>query len=293
MTLLQLPCPAWARTVFPRARVRSSDPSWAGPAGALLGLFLALAACADGGRGLGRSASPVSPGFTTGDLAGDWVGLLAPVSPGQNSFNFYARFDVAGLPYEAADGWGNEWLAGSFTGTSQVNSTGALAVTLAQTGGDLMTLQLQGQLNEARNSVDGTYVLLKDATVASRGSYSAVLTSGAGHFTVAEHLAGTWAGAASRWPGGREKDLNLVLDAAGTVQGGNLGPHVFIVGGPNTGIFFFSNDAVGRLDNVVVQSEDGSVQIGRYLLVDDLGSVITGPGSDSVMGPGVGRLAKQ
>ncbi|TAH35487.1 MAG: hypothetical protein EYC70_12575 [Planctomycetota bacterium] len=256
----------------------------------LLAPALLLSACNRGSPAPARG--PGGDVFSAADLAGDWVGVFTPSNPQRDSFNFYARFDAAGAAYEAADGLADQWTTADSEFRSNVDPRGNALVNLEQRTEQGARMRILGVLDRARLRLGGDFTLARTGASDVGGAFEMHRTSGAGHFSAATHLAGRWLGYGAG-QGNHRKDIRWEIGADGTLLRGDMEVHVFIRGGPNTGIFQFSNDAVGRLDNVVIRSADGSVQTLEYFLVDDTGTLMGGPGADSVLGPGLCRLVRQ
>lgn len=259
-----------------------------------LGLALLLASAALTACSGGSSSSTPRPrgsSFSVADLAGDWTGVFVPANPARDSFNFYVRFDAAGSAFEGADGLGDQWQPADSVFASNVDRRGNALVNLEQTAEMGVRMRLLGALDGARSLLRGEFALSRPAEADVEGSFELHKSSGPGHFTVAAHLAGSWLGYGAG-QGNHRKDIRLELGADGSVLGGDMEVHVFIAGGVNTGIFRFSNDAVGRIDDVLIQSTDGSLQTVDYLLVDEAGTLLGGPGMDSTLGNGLARLAR-
>jgi len=261
-------------------------------------------ACAHGGSGLFGSITGggTNTGFKTKDLAGAWTGVLTPTPPPPASappnggavdpYPFYLRSDTAGMPFEGADARGWDWGLAIASTNAAVNESGELIIELSGSSG-VNVLKLFGNLDASKLLHTGTYVITKHLSVIEEGTYSMTKSAGPGHFSTAAQLEGSWSGIAYRKANGRFRDMLLDLDGAGTVLGGELvGEHVFMAGGPNVGLFDLAlgDSEVGRLDNVVIQSTDGSTQTLHFMLVTEDGGMIGGPGTDSVLGSGIVQL---
>ena len=205
----------------------------------------------------------------------------------------YWRINGDEILFEAANTIGTEWtLADSVTGFT-VDTLGNLNVWMEQTGTlpDPDRMELLGALNESGTGCSGDYLLHENDELVSQGTFTAVRSSGPGHFTQ-DMLEGTWTGIGLK-ASGKSRDVILILGPDGTVLGGDMEDHVFIQGGVNTGIYTFSDTAIGRLDDVVMQSTDGSTQTLEFLLLNDQGTILSGPGFDTKFGPGHLFLEKQ
>ena len=260
--------------------------------------------CAHGGSGLGSVLGPgTNAGYKTKDLAGAWTGVFTPIPPPSSNapngsavdpYPFYMRFDVAGKPFEGADARGWDWSLAVAGTNSAVNKTGDVLVEMSGTNG-VNAMRLVGVMEESRMVHTGTYTIQKHLSVIEEGTYVLTKSTGPGHFTNAAQLEGSWSGIGYRKTNGRFRDMLLDLDANGSIVGGELvGEHVFSLTGVNDGLFDLAlgDSEVGRLDDVVVQSTDGSTQTLHFLLVTEDGSLLGGPGTDSVLGDGVVRLER-
>ncbi|MBC8329750.1 MAG: hypothetical protein ISR76_09785 [Planctomycetes bacterium] len=274
---------------------------------ALLLISLGLtSACAHGGSGLfgGILGGGTNTGFKTKDLAGAWTGVLTPIPPPPASappngsavdpYPFYLRADAAGMPTDGADARGWDWSLGVAFTNAAVNSAGELLIELSSNTG-VNALKMFGKLEASKLIHSGTYTISKHLTVIEQGTYVLTKSTGPGHFSTPAQLEGSWTGIAYRRANGNFRSMLLDLDSVGTVTGGELtGEHVFIPSGPNTGLFDFNlgDTEVGRLNNVVIQSGDGSTQTLHFVLVTEDGSMLGGPGTDSVLGSGIVQLDK-
>lgn len=219
--------------------------------------------------------------YSPADLAGDWVGTLVPSNPLLQEYNFYVRCDGQGNAYEAANGVGNQWnLGNSVTGTT-VSATGSVAINLQETLGMLATLELTGNFNIAADLITGSYAFYRNGAQIESGTFNLLLSTGPGHFSVAVQLAGSWSGDAAS--GLKSRPASLEIDSDGSILSGGAWLRVFDTSGLNTGVFQFSDDALGRLDNVVIHSTDGSMQTLIYAIVNDAGNLLTGQVRDSLL----------
>ncbi len=259
--------------------------------------LVALGSCTHGGASffgiIGGGASGGTQ-FTRSDLAGDWTGVMTPDDPALESYPFYIRADSAGTPFAGADGLGTDWDLATAQTSAAVDELGNIGIEIDGTG-SVNRIQYSGSFAPGALSHSGTYTIYKHSAIVQSGSYQVTRSSGPGHFTIAQHLAGSWSGIAWRHVMTRKRDLLLDLAPDGSVTGGELvGEHIFTVNGQNAGIFNFSTgiDSVGRLDNVHMVSDDGSTQDFHFLIVTDDGTLMGGPGVDSVLGDGIVRITK-
>ncbi|RMH03027.1 MAG: hypothetical protein D6702_07230, partial [Planctomycetota bacterium] len=221
----------------------------------LLVLAALLGACAHGGSGLFGvvSGAGSTPPFTTADLAGAWTGVLTPVPPTNGPANgatdpypFYVRFDAAGMPTEGADGRGWDWDLAITSNNAAVNKQGDLLVEISGNGA-VNVLKLFGTLSADKQVQTGTYTISKHLNVIEEGNYVLTRSSGPGHFSIADQVAGSWTGIGYRKSTNRFRDLLLDVDASGSVIGGELvGEHVFIQNGVNTPACSTSSAATTR-----------------------------------------------
>lgn len=264
----------------------------------LWGCLLALGACAHPGSNTagitGGAVTPPPPPpitFSMDDLNGDWFGQLVPNSVARDVRNFYIRVS-AGEAIEAADSQGNQW-------TSIDNST------LDFTTEGFMTADFESilftnsmvvtaQMDDAMTTLTGNFSHLVNEVLVE-GTFVLKRSIGAGQFSSAV-MEGTWEGMGVN-ARGKRRIINLVVDALGAVISGELirpldsfVQHTYSAGPGNE--FVFTNDSVGRMDNVQITSDDGSVLFFTYALVDEDGTLLGGPGFDSLMGTGVGTLEK-
>lgn len=229
--------------------------------------------------------------FSSADLAGHWVGELIPSNPLSLHWNFYVSFDGLGDPYEAATGQGYEWFLANAVLTSSVTQSGDVVLNLTGQSHSKAILTLTGNFNLGGHQITGSYTFQEHHAVVHTGTFELLLSNGPGHFTVASHLQGTWKGFANGELAAR-KPLTVLIGEDGSVLGGDIEVHAFVPHGANIGAFQFANDAVGRLENVVIHSSDGATTTLHMLIVNDAGNLMSGPGVDSTMGEGIARVRK-
>lgn len=261
-------------------------------------LLSALAACAHPAP----SASVTSPGtggggggnatvtFSLTDLDGSWYGKLEPTSLARAQRNFYIKIS-GGVVTEAADSLGNQWLSADSNHTLDFSSTGALNTSMASIV-EQNEMILNAQMDDAMTLLTGEFSALAPSDVLVEGSFTLQRSAGAGEFS-ATNLEGDWSGHGTNI-NGRRRSLNVSLAADGTIIIGEvLRPltlaqiHVYSAG---SGTFALTDDTVGRLDNVVMLADGGDVTTFEYLLVSQDGSLLGGPGFDTLMGRGVVTL---
>ncbi|KAA3605074.1 MAG: hypothetical protein DWQ01_20995 [Planctomycetota bacterium] len=244
------------------------------------------------GGNSGNSGSG-SNAFASTDLFGDWIGKAIPSDPAAEAFLIYVRCDNLGDPFDGAASTGELWDLQNSLLFSSVSEAGATTLRLEQTGEDLAKLEILGSLSEGRNQINGTFQCWRNGAQVDQGDVELHLSLGAAQFTVADQLAGSWAGDATH-VSGRSKQMTLEIDSDGSVIGGKGARREFLAYGPNTGIFQFSESSVGRLDDIVIESADGTEQTLAFALVSAEGDLMEGPASDTEYGNRiVVRLSRQ
>lgn len=263
----------------------------------LLVAALALGACAHSGSssisGGGSTVPPPPPpppppSFTSDDLMGDWVGQITPDNPARQTQNVYLRF-ASGQLVEAADSAGNEWTLAGSDRRFDFNSAGVLRAEMALLIG-VSSLTVQAQMDAARAVLSGTTVQVGGDLFPVPGTIE-LTRSAAGTFT-ADLLQGDWEGAGVN-PSGRHQDLFFELDALGGVLSGRMqrpDGRVRRTYAPGATTFAFADDAIGRLDDVVMVSDGGVTLAFHYLLLAPGGTLLAGPGTDGQLGAGLVRL---
>ena len=255
-------------------------------------LVVALAGLTACGGSKSSSTSGSSGGaiFSQVDLAGDWCGTLTPNNASRPDYPFYFRYDGQGNPYEGADALGREWLAATAVMSASVTQQGKISLTVMLNG---ETFELSGHFNKAATRQQGKYSLTKNGVVVGAGTYESTKSPGAGAFTIVDHLSASWSGIGYNEKG-KSRDFLIELSDDGSVVSGEMvGEHTFTVGAGNVGIFQFSKPEVGRLDNVVIQCDDGATITLDFALVNEDGTYLGGPGADSELGPGTLRIYRQ
>jgi len=262
----------------------------------LLSMF-SLAACAHPGpdlisatAGSGTGGGTTTITFNLSDLDGDWVGQLIPDNLARPERNFYMRLAV-GAVTEAADSLGNEWKGADSVRTLDFSETG-LMQTIMESNIFTNNLVLDAQMDDAMSTLTGTFSHLDTDGALIEGSFLLVRSVGAGHFPDAL-IEGVWDGFGANALAKR-RSFTADLDAAGMVLSGEIRRpdnnaliHTYSSG---SGTFTYSDSAIGRIDDVVLTADDGSVLTFVYLLIDEGGSLLGGPGFDSRLGPGVVEL---
>ncbi len=261
-----------------------------------LGTFVA---CSHPGPGIsnitGGSTGTTTPPpvtFDMADLEGDWYGQLVPDSIARDIRNFYFRV-VSGELIETADSLGNQWTSVDNNNLA-FTSEGAMSANMSSV---LVTneMVLTAQMDEAMTILAGRFSHVDAGGVLVEGGFVLKRSAGAGQFSAAL-LEGSWSGVGVNSIGKR-RFIDLVMDAAGAVLSGQLVrpfdsfvQHTYSAGAGN--VFTMTNDSVGRMDNVQITADDGSILFFTYALIDEDGTLLGGPGYDSMMGSGVGALSK-
>jgi hypothetical protein len=265
-------------------------------------LFGAFVACSHPGPGVanitggatGDSEEEPPPPivFSLDDMEGDWFGQLVPDNVARDVRNFYFTV-VGGQIVETADSLGNQWTSID-TNTLDFTVDGAMVANMESV---LVTnnLVLTAQMDDALSSLTGEFSHLDADNILVEGSFLLKRSIGAGQFS-ADLMEGTWKGTGvnSR---GKRRFIELALDAAGAVLSGQMIrpvdsfiQHTYSASASN--VFILTNDSVGRMDNVQITADDGSIMFFTYALIDEDGTLMGGPGFDSLMGSGVAGLSK-
>lgn len=262
----------------------------------LLSLF-ALAACAHPGPDVLSSADGPGTGgggatttFDLSNLEGDWVGQLIPDNLAQPKRNFYVRI-AAGAVTEAADSLGNEWKVADSVRTLDFSEAGVMQ-TIMESNIFTNNLVLDAQMDDAMSALTGSFSHLAPNGALVEGSFVFVHSIGSGHFPD-PLISGVWDGFGANGMAKR-RTFTATLDTDGTLLSGEIRRpdngeliHSYL---PGAGVFTYSDSAIGRIDDVVILGDDKSVLTFVYLLVDEEGSLIGGPGFDSQLGAGVVEL---
>jgi len=211
---------------------------------------------------------------------------------GDQARNFYLRF-VDGLITDSAEGFGSEWATANARVNVQFDRNGRLRASL-RSNLAAGNLTLEGQMDEAMVLLSGTYSFTDADGAITQGSFSLNRSSGPGHFLISL-LGGTWDG-----EGVNERSkfrlATLEIGTAGRLLSAEVRHPVTdaVVHryGDGAALFKLTDDAVGRMDDVVVTGNDGSTLRFRYLLVNEEGTLLSGPGFDSVLGAGFAIIAR-
>lgn len=275
-------------------RIRPAPLRAARAAGLLL-LLGVLAACS-GGSGSGTVGGGGSGGgnknkFLWEDLTGAWVGqLAAPAGSGVQPRNAYLRWTDLRLT-EAAESGGLEWTVAGSTRSFRFTALGVLSADLSLTSGSGRLL-LDGRMDATRSVLQGSYRLTDAGGILHEGDFSFVRSAGAGQFSQ-DLLTGRWDGL-GRNGLGKFRFLKLELDAAGVVTDG-------LMNHPDTeirirdysagsGTFAFADTSVGRINGVVLVSDQGETLTIPFLLLDADRNLLAGAGVESGLGAGIAEL---
>ncbi|MGB0953830.1 MAG: hypothetical protein ACPG31_11430 [Planctomycetota bacterium] len=246
-----------------------------------------------GGAGSGGSGGGTGgSGFTIADLNGDWTGSLLGDQTGDLARNFYLRF-VDGLVADSAEGFGSRWSTDNARINVAFDAAGRLRATLRSdlTAGNIT---LEGQMDDAMVILSGTYTFTADDGTVTAGTWSVTRSTGPGHFAISL-LEGLWDG-----EGVNERSkfrlATLEIDATGLLVEAEVRHPVTdaVVHRYSGGAvqFTLTDDAVGRMDDVLITGNDGSTLRFTYLLVNEDGTLISGPGFDSALGAGFAVIAR-
>ncbi|MHC4380105.1 MAG: hypothetical protein ACYSU1_03315 [Planctomycetota bacterium] len=214
-----------------------------------------------GGAGSGGGGGTVIT-FALADLDGDWVGKLLPDETLRAENNFYLRI-TGGDITEAANSLGHEWTSLDSTQSLEFSETGVFAGVIESTLYS-NSLSMDAQMDDAMSMLTGSYShLIADGSLIT-GSFTLMRSSGAGHFDVAL-MAGDWDGFGTN-PTGKRRLLSFSMAADGSVESGVMTHPVTLVDdhtySPGAGTFAFADDAIGRLDDVVLASRIGAPRRG-------------------------------
>lgn len=246
---------------------------------------------ATGGAGTGGGGTTPTV-FALSDMDGDWVGKLVPDNLARPDRNFYLRVS-AGAVDEAADSLGNQWMTLDSARSMTFTVDGILQSVL-ESNIHTNNLVLDAQMDEAMTTLTGTFSHLQIDGALVDGTFTLVRSTGSGHFP-STLIEGLWDGFGAN-ERAKRRNFMATLDAAGMVLSGEIRHpatdeliHSYSSG---SGTFTYSDDAIGRIDNVTLAGDDGSTLTFTYLLVDEEGSLMGGPGFDSQMGAGVAELVR-
>lgn len=249
-----------------------------------------------GGGGLTSSSSTTGPGagdgdggggvlFAISDLDGDWTGELLPNNSARGDRNFYLRL-LNGELVDSAEGGGGAWGPSSSTLDLEFTTDGFLDLLLdTATSG---RLRLQGAMNLALNTINGTFTFTEPDGGSFSGTFELRLSSGSASFPISL-LSGMWQGEALNASDSFRLSYLELDDFGGLVSAALTRPlnsEVIHEYEYMANAFYFFDAAIGRLDVLTLNATDGSTLTFTYLLVNDTGTLISGPGEDSVLGVG-------
>ncbi len=240
------------------------------------------------GGGSGGSLS-----FSMGDLDGDWTGELIPGVVDQLERNFYVRI-ADGLVNDSAEGTGGMWSEADSVVTLSFSTSGFLRLSMNSNGG-LGKLAIEGTMNLAMTKINGTFTLEPLVGSTFSGTFELRRSNGPGTFTL-DLIKGAWVGkglnAQDKF---RLADMNI--DDFGNLEIAEVRHpvtdqlvHLFTSASSTS--FSFFDDSVGRLNNVVLTDGLGETLTFDFLLVNDQGTLMGGPGASSVLGPGHAELSR-
>jgi hypothetical protein len=270
----------------------------------LLSSLSLLAACGGGGlsstsgsagAGAGDGGGDAGGGtqFALADLDGNWTGELLPFLETRGDRNLILQM-LGGNLLDASEGGGGDWEPGTATLDITFTADGFLDLTLASVESGI--LHLEGAMNLARNTINGTFTRNEPSRPAYEGTFELRLSDGAATF-VSALLEGEWDGevlnTSDRF---RLSQLEIGVDgnlirAALTKPSSSEIVHHYVAAG-NEGLFLFANENIGLLQEIVMVATDGSTLTFSYLLVNDDGTLMSGPGEDSVLGSGHVELSR-
>jgi len=259
-----------------------------------------LAAC--GGGGLSSTGGSASAGagsgsgsgnetnFALGDLDGDWTGELLPYNSNRGDRNLYLRV-LSGALIDSAEGGGGAWDSASSTLDVTFTTDGHLSLLLTSSAG--VELSLAGAMNLARNTITGTFNLDDPMRSPFGGIFELRLSGGEGTFTQ-DLIAGEWNGevlnSADRF---RLSLLHIgvdgeLIEAALTKPSSTSIVHYYRPdeNGDIENTFLFFDSSIGRLEIVKLNGIDGSQLTFGFLLINDDGTLMSGPGEDTELGSG-------
>lgn len=260
-----------------------------------------LASCSGGGlsstggsagAGSGSGGSGGGLQFSMGDLNGDWTGELIPNDSSLIKRNVYIRV-ANGQLTDCAEGGGGDWDSSNASIQLDFNTQGFLDLAIASLV-DQEDLSLEGTMNIALNQINGTARILQSGGVLLEGTFELRRSSGAGHFTI-DLSEGEWQGQGSN-SRDRFRVAGIEFDSVGAIvraevinPNSSITVHRYSAG---AGALELTDDAIGRINNVLFLGDDGSTLAFAFLLINDEGTLISGPGMDSVLGAGRVELTR-
>lgn len=246
---------------------------------------------ATGGAGTGGGGTTPTV-FALSDMDGDWVGKLLPDNLARPERNFYMRVS-AGAVDEAADSLGNQWMALDSVRSLEFSVEGIMQ-SILESSIHTNKMVIDAQMDESMSTLTGTFSHLAIDGALIEGSFTLVRSTGSGHFP-ATLIEGLWDGFGAN-ERAKRRTFTATLDTVGMVLSGEIRHpgtdeliHSYSSG---AGTFTYADDAIGRIDNITLMGDDGSTLTFTYLLIDEEGSLMGGPGFDSQMGAGVAELIR-
>jgi len=247
---------------------------------------------AGSGSGSGSGGSGGGLSFSMGDLNGDWTGELIPNNRALIKRNVYIRVENGQLT-DSAEGGGGDWDPSDASIALDFNTQGFLDLSIESLIDD-EDMSLEGTMNVALNQINGTVRILHADGTLFEGTFELRRSSGPGHFSIS--LAeGVWQGQGSNSRdrfriAGIEFDRDgVVVEAEVVNPDSSTIVHSYSAG---AGSLELADDAIGRIDNVVITGDDGSTLVFDFLLINDAGTLISGPGVDSTLGEGRVELTR-
>jgi len=243
-----------------------------------------------GSSGNGNGNGGVS--FAMADLDGDWTGELIPGTANQLERNIYLRL-AEGLVNDSAEGAGGMWSEADANVTLNFSDDGFLSLQMSSTGTGGQ-LSLEGTMDLAMTKINGTFSLQPDQGSVFSGTFEVRRSSGPDQFTIGL-LSGAWEGKGLN-PQDKFRLADLDIDEFGVLLSAEMRHpvtdalvHTYSAGAAT---FSYFDSAVGRLNNVVLAANDGSTLSFDFLLVNDQGTLMGGPGTDSTLGSGHAELIR-
>jgi len=257
----------------------------------LAGLAVSVS-CSGGGSGSvgGGGGTGNDPIYAWEDLTGDWIGQLTPASGLNRARNVYLRWVDERLT-EAAESGGNQWNTTNAHPVFKFTTRGALTADLkADVGTSRMVIQ--ATMDESFSTISGTFTVTDSVGTKVSGTVVLSRSSGPDQFVTAD-LEGRWDGL-GRNGSGKFRFLKFELDEFGGVVDGLMRHPVTEVKIRDYSIgaatYNFTDSSIGRIDNVVMTSDQGQTITFEFLLLNVDSTLLAGPGIESDLGAGVAEL---
>ncbi|MDP6963151.1 MAG: hypothetical protein QGF46_03195 [Planctomycetota bacterium] len=260
-------------------------------------LCLLGASCAHSGASTastGGTGAGASGGFNIDHLDGDWVGTMYPNSGVLDPFNFYFSAENGGLVSEAADSQGSEWLAIDSDFVTNMLSSGRFMLR-CDSMISVNRLLLDGDMDDTMNQLTGEYEYVNNYGIPIRGNFILERSTGPDYFAEVDY-SGVWEGGFGVGRNENKRQLDFVIDSDGTVISGTMTNivtgyqlHHYSAG---SGTFQVTNQAVGRIDNMTLVADDGSIAVFDYLLINRDLTLIGGQGVDQLVGSGMVEIRR-